>query len=108
MTIRSSAVLVLEQETGRDAAISEFYECAMRRYLPILVPLILVILGWTGAWFFFGGQIQAQILTWAKGDGEIAPRLTCGHLDVSGYPFRFDVTCADMLLVYSGIQVALP
>jgi hypothetical protein len=34
----------------------------------------------------------------ALNDGEAEPQLTCGRLNVGGFPFRFDVTCEEAVL----------
>ena len=81
----------------------------MKKRIIILGSLVLlVVLGWTGAWFFIAGQLRQQIELQALADGETAPQLVCGELDIGGFPFRFDVECATASLVSGDLLVEIP
>ena len=51
------------------------------------------------AWLFFAGEVKKSVQSLAAADGITNPKLTCGTLNVNGFPFRFDVTCAGATLV---------
>lgn len=70
--------------------------------------VLLVVLGWTGAWFFIAGQLRQQIELQALADGETGPQLVCGDLAVGGFPFRFDVECTSASLVSGDVLVEIP
>lgn len=81
----------------------------MRKRIIILAcAVLLVVLAWSGAWLFIAGQVRQQIDALALADGETNPRLTCGTLTVSGYPFRFDVECDALALTSGDLLVSAP
>jgi hypothetical protein len=81
----------------------------MKKRIIILGSLVLlVVLGWTAGWFFIAGQVRQQVELLALGDGETSPQLQCGTLDVSGFPFRFDVDCANATVVSADLMVEVP
>lgn len=71
------------------------------------ILLVLVVL-WSGAWLFVAGQIKSQVDMLALADGETSPQLACGTLDISGYPFRFDLACTEASLVSGDLLVTAP
>lgn len=70
----------------------------MRKILALGLVVALIVLAWSVAWFWAAGEARQQIAALAGNDAETAPRLTCGSLNVGGFPFRFDVSCADATL----------
>src|SRR5215213_1242539 len=70
----------------------------MKRIIALGIVVLIVILAWTGAWFWGAAQIQTYAKSLADADGVSAPKLACGSLTVGGYPFGFDVTCAGATL----------
>lgn len=67
----------------------------MRRFIILGVVVLLVVLGWTAAWFFVANEARKTIVALGEDNGSGAPTLNCGKLDVAGYPFRLDITCTD-------------
>lgn len=69
-----------------------------RKYILLLVGVTLVIAAWSSAWFygqtFVSDEIDAQIQQLSKQGLEV----TCADRRVAGYPFRFEISCNDMLL----------
>lgn len=81
----------------------------MKKRITILAGLVLfVVLGWTAGWYFLAGQIRQQVDLLALADGETSPQLQCGTLDVAGFPFRFDIDCANASLVSGDLLVEVP
>lgn len=79
----------------------------MRKFAALFVAIILVVAAWTGGWFWASGQLREQIALLAQNDGEGSPRITCGSLNVSGFPFRFDIDCTDGTLTQTDTTVAI-
>jgi len=77
----------------------------MKKIIALGIVVLIVVLVWTGGWFFLAGQVRQQIEALALADGVATPRLTCEGLDVTGFPFRFDADCSNARLV-SGDVVA--
>jgi hypothetical protein len=80
----------------------------MRRFVIFGVVIAAVVLIWSAGWLYISNEIRTQVGLFAENDGYAAPRVTCGTLAVGGYPFRFNLTCADATIVSGDITVALP
>lgn len=81
----------------------------MKKRIIILGTVVLVVvLAWSVAWFVLAGQVRQQIEALSLADGETAPQLHCGTLDIGGFPFRFDVDCASASLVSGDLLVEIP
>lgn len=81
----------------------------MKKRIIILGALVLLlVLGWTGLWFFVTGQIRQEIAAQAFADGETRPQLTCANLAISGYPFNIDIDCTDAVIVSGDLMVEIP
>lgn len=81
----------------------------MKKRIIILGSVVLlVVLAWTAGWFFLAGQVREQVNLLTLADGEVSPQVQCGTLDIGGFPFRFDLDCADATLVSADLMVAVP
>jgi hypothetical protein len=69
-------------------------------YLPI-AGLIVVIVAWSVFWFMARGTVNTAIGTWLAREAAEGRQWTCPDRDVSGYPFRFEMTCTN--LAFSGV-----
>lgn len=67
----------------------------MRKFAALLIAIVLVVGLWIGGWFWAAAEIRNQVALLAENDGEANPIVTCGTLNVSGLPFRFDIECGD-------------
>lgn len=74
----------------------------------MLIAVVVVVGAWSAAWFWAAGEIRNQVLLLADADGETAPRFECGRLDVSGFPFHFNLDCENAQLVDQDLTVTLP
>ena len=82
---------------------------AMKKRIIILGSVVLaVVVVWSTAWLVLAGLIRQQVELQAEADGIASPRLTCATLTVGGFPFRFDVDCADVRIVSGDAEIALP
>lgn len=64
--------------------------------LGCVVALVFAL--WSGAWLFGASAIREQVIALAANDPEVSPRIGCATLNVSGFPFRFDVDCGKATL----------
>lgn len=62
---------------------------------------------WTAGWFYAAGQTREAVASLAQADGETSPRLTCGTLDVTGFPFRFDLSCSDAQIIDGDTSIGI-
>jgi hypothetical protein len=77
----------------------------MNRYMWMGGAIVAVVAVWAGAWFFAAGLIRNQI------EGANDPeniQVECGRLAIEGFPFRFDVSCTDAVIVSGDISIASP
>ena len=68
-----------------------------RRRWPILLPLVLVVVlaaGWAGFWSYAAGRAQAEFAAWRDREAARGRVFTCDGEDFSGFPFRFELSCA--------------
>ena len=77
----------------------------MKRIIALALVVVLVIAAWTGAWFWGAGFVTAQVKSLESADGTSSPKVTCGSFNVGGYPFGFDVTCANATVTYGDLSV---
>ena len=79
----------------------------LRKFAALLIAIILVVGLWIGGWLWAAGEIRNQVALLAQNDGETNPKITCGTLNVGGFPFRFDVECVDGTLTELDTTVTL-
>lgn len=63
-------------------------------YIP-LVLLALVCLGWTGFWFYAKSRAIEIMDAWMTRESRLGRHWTCPERAIGGFPFRFEVTCAN-------------
>jgi hypothetical protein len=81
----------------------------MKKRIIILGSIVLfVVLAWSAAWLVLAGLVRQNIEAQAQADGITSPRLTCGTLNVGGYPFRFDVDCTDARIASGDLLTEIP
>src|SRR5687768_14862144 len=81
----------------------------MKKRIIILGSVVLAVLAlWSVAWFVAAGMVKQAIATQAQADGITAPQTTCGTLNVSGFPFRFDADCAQARIVSGDSVIDVP
>lgn len=86
----------------------------MKKRIIILAGIVVaVVVLWSVGWLFAAGLIKQNVEAQAQADGITSPRITCGTLNVTGYPFRFDLDCetaaitmGDTLLEVPGIRIS--
>jgi hypothetical protein len=64
----------------------------------ILTPLALVVvlmLGWTGIWFFATAQAERLMAGWQDREAQAGRIYGCATQKIGGYPFRFELACSD-------------
>ncbi len=81
----------------------------MKKRIIILGSVVVaVIVLWSAAWLVLAGVVKQNVDALALTDGVTEPNLTCGTLDVGGFPFRFDVDCETARIVSGDIVVDVP
>jgi len=80
----------------------------MRRISILAVVLAVIVAGWTIAWFVISGIIRDNVAALANGDGQTAPKVVCGDIRTSGFPFWFDLTCQNLTVTEADTTVTVP
>lgn len=81
----------------------------MKKRIIILGSIVLlVVVGWSAAWLVLANMIRQGIDAQAQADGTSSPRVTCGTLDIGGFPFRFDANCANATVVSGDSTIVVP
>ncbi|MEO5805908.1 DUF2125 domain-containing protein [Devosia sp.] len=86
----------------------------MKRIIYLGIAVLVVVLLWTGAWFFIANEVRKNVVLLADADGVATPKLSCGTLDVGGYPFHFNLDCenaeitnADQVIKIAGVRASV-
>ena len=68
----------------------------MNKYMFMIVLLVLIIAGWSAAWLYGREILSERLEAERAGMARYGTELTCAQLVVAGYPFRYEVRCADL------------
>lgn len=79
-----------------------------KRIIILGAVVVLVVAGASAAWFYAAGLVRQEIERLALADGETSPQVTCGTLGIGGFPFAFDITCADAVIVSGDVLTEVP
>jgi hypothetical protein len=79
----------------------------MKKIIALGVVVFGLVAAYTIAWFWAAGQASTYVKTLESADGVSQPRLVCGSFGIGGYPFGFDVTCADATIESGDIKVTV-
>ncbi len=79
-----------------------------KRIIVLGSAVVLIVVIWSVAWFVLAGMIRQNIEAQAMADGVSEPRVVCGTLNVSGFPFRFNVRCETAQIAMGDIAVDVP
>jgi hypothetical protein len=64
-----------------------------RRYLTLVLLVLLVCGGWIAFWKYAEGKIEDSINGWKAREARAGRIYECGSQTVGGFPFRFEVLC---------------
>jgi hypothetical protein len=64
-----------------------------RRYIGMLVLLVVLIGGWSWLWHYAAGRAEVAIDGWRAREAKSGRVYTCGSQSIGGYPFRIEVNC---------------
>jgi hypothetical protein len=79
-----------------------------RRWPLILIVLIPVAAGiWSGVWYYAAASAETAIAGWRAREAKAGRIHTCGSQTIGGFPFRFEMRCADPGLELKSAQPPL-
>jgi len=65
-----------------------------RRYVFLVLLVVLLCGGWSAFWFYAADQAQQAIAGWRAREALAGRVYTCGQESLRGFPFRIEVDCA--------------
>ena len=65
----------------------------IRRYLTMLVLVVLLIGGWSSFWFYATGKAETALDGWRAREAKAGHIYECGKQSFGGFPFRFELNC---------------
>lgn len=77
----------------------------MRRFAILAAIIVVVVAAWTGGWLYAAERIRQAVSSLADAQGF---SVQCERLALAGYPFRFDVTCAEATLTRLDLTARIP
>ena len=80
----------------------------MNRFISLLVFIVIVVVLWTGAWFFAAKMLKDEVQKQFLASAQTPQSYSCEKLSVAGFPFRFDVTCTNFSLNQLDLTLTLP
>lgn len=79
-----------------------------KRIIAAAAIVAVLVAGYGAAWLYFAGRIHDEIARLGTPAAAGVPTLRCDAIAVAGFPFRFDATCTDAVLVDGDARFALP
>ena len=67
-----------------------------RGYILLAGAIVLVVFGWTVAWFYGQSVLREQLDRQIVRMADQGLDVSCADLAIAGYPFRYEVSCANM------------
>ncbi len=75
-----------------------------RRYATLVFLVLALIGGWSWLWHYAAGRAEANLDGWRVREAKAGRVYACGSQSIGGYPFRFEVDCANASAVFSSNQ----
>ena len=66
-------------------------------YAPYAV-VMMIFIGWSALWFMIKGRVATGIDQWTSRENEAGRDWRCEDRSIAGFPFRFEVKCANLSL----------
>jgi hypothetical protein len=70
-------------------------------YTPFVL-LVLLAVAWSAAWFLIRGRVEAGLDAWLAAEAAAGRQWTCTDRTIEGYPFRIEISCAELRLQGEG------
>ncbi|MEP0454586.1 MAG: DUF2125 domain-containing protein, partial [Roseibium sp.] len=68
------------------------------RYILLAGAVLMTILVWSGGWFYMQGVLRDQIDHQMARLAQTGQAVSCTDMPIGGFPFRFEVSCAEPVL----------
>src|SRR5262249_16723736 len=96
------------QPHGRPAMSDPYRDVThRRRRWGLLLPLLLIGLGWSGLWCFAASRAQTEFAAWRAREAARGRIVDCGAQEVGGFPFRIELRCGEPALGLQKMRLSL-
>lgn len=79
----------------------------MKKIAALFVIVVAFLALWAGGWFYASSEISKAVADLGEADGETNPKITCARMNVTGFPFRFDLDCTEATFVSGDVTTTL-
>ncbi|MEO6394431.1 MAG: DUF2125 domain-containing protein [Devosia sp.] len=79
----------------------------MNRFVALGVVVAIIVVLWSGAWFWAAGTATAYVKALETADGVSTPQVKCLEFSITGFPFGFDATCRGASILLEDTSVTL-
>ena len=66
-----------------------------RRYIGMIVVVVLLVGGWTAFWYVAAGKARDMLDGWRAREAQAGRVFDCGTENFGGFPFRFEFRCGE-------------
>lgn len=77
----------------------------MTKFKILIAIVLLLSLAYTSAWFYGANIVGSELDQLATAGAQ--PRVSCANRSITGFPFRYDVTCTNAQLVDGDDQITV-
>jgi hypothetical protein len=77
------------------------------RYIVLLALAAAVFGGWSWFWSYAAGKAEVTVEGWRAREAKAGRVYSCGSQSIGGYPFRFELNCAQATALFGGSQPPL-
>lgn len=77
----------------------------MTKFKFLIAIVLIVVAAYSGAWFFGSTQINAELDKFTSANA--SPQISCAQRSISGFPFRYDVTCQNANVIDGDDQISV-
>lgn len=90
-----------EQQSATGKKVRKFW-----LYAPV-IALVLIMVGWSVAWFMIRDRVERALDERMVLENRAGRMWNCPLRSISGFPFRIEVTCADLTLTRGDVSLSL-
>jgi len=73
-----------------------------------MIFIIVIVAGWSAVWIYAAQRINAEAGSLFASTANTQQQVSCEQFSVSGFPFRFDITCTNLTLSSIDTSLKIP
>jgi len=80
----------------------------MRKFLFLMIFIIVIVAGWSAVWIYAAQRIDAEAKSLFASTANTQQQVDCEQFNISGFPFRFDITCTNLTINSTDTSLNIP